>query len=247
MTEDPKEKKTEEQNTPVEEPTPSEEQTNQKQPEESEKATPAPADKPTEPEPQEPKEDSIPEAQPKEETKAEKPAEKQEAAPKKNKKQKKKKEEKKADKEEIDEDFNYIVRIANTDIDGNLTAIYGISQIKGVGHHLAILIADHSGIPKHKKMGKLSPEEVKKIQETLDEISNIAPSWMLNHRKDMETGEDIHLISTEIDLKLRDELNLLKMIRCYRGIRHENRLPVRGQRTRANNRTGLTLGVSKKK
>ncbi len=236
MTEDPKENKTEKQNTPVEEPTPSEEKTNQIQPEESEKAAPAPADKPTEPKTQEPKEDKKPEAKPK-----------ADPAPKKIKKQKKKKEEKSADKEEIDEDFNYIVRIANSDIDGNLTAIYGISHIKGVGHHLAILIANHSGIPKHKKMGKLSNEEVAKIQETLDNISDIAPSWMLNHRKDMETGEDIHLISTEIDLKLREELNFLKMIRCYRGIRHENRLPVRGQRTRANNRTGLTLGVSKKK
>ena len=48
-------------------------------------------------------------------------------------------------------------------------------------------------------------------------------------------------------MRLRDEINILKKIRSYRGIRHERGLPVRGQRTRANSRTGLTLGVSKKR
>jgi small subunit ribosomal protein S13 len=70
---------------------------------------------------------------------------------------------------------------------------------------------------------------------------------MLNHRKEYETGKNIHLIGTEIDTRLRDEINIMKKIRSYRGIRHERGLPVRGQRTRANNRTGLALGVSKKR
>jgi len=169
-----------------------------------------------------------------------------ETSPSKKKKQKKDKS-KKEDKEEVDEDFNYIVRLSNSDIDGNLRVLYGLSHIKGIGRHLGLLVAEHSQVDKFKKMGNLSVEELERIQNTIDDITNIAPSWMLNHRKDMETGEDIHLISTEIELSLREELNLLKMIRCYRGIRHENRLPVRGQRTRANNRKGLSLGVSKKK
>jgi len=70
---------------------------------------------------------------------------------------------------------------------------------------------------------------------------------MLNHRKDIETGEDIHLIGSEIGLRLRDEINIMKKIRSYKGIRHERGLTVRGQRTRGNNRKGLTLGVSKKR
>jgi small subunit ribosomal protein S13 len=63
----------------------------------------------------------------------------------------------------------------------------------------------------------------------------------------METGKDIHLIGPQIDMNLRDEINIMKKIRCYRGIRHERGLRVRGQRTRGNNREGLSLGVSKQR
>jgi len=149
--------------------------------------------------------------------------------------------------DEKDEDFQYIVRIANTDIDGDKTLIMGISQIKGIGRHMAVLIADATGIDKKIKMGKLTDTQIEKIKKALEDIQNIAPGWMLNHRKDIDTGKDIHLISSDVELRLRDDVNLLKMIRSYRGIRHETGLSVRGQRTRANNRKGLALGVSKKR
>ncbi len=45
----------------------------------------------------------------------------------------------------------------------------------------------------------------------------------------------------------RDDINLMKMIRCYKGIRHEQGQKVRGQRTRSNGRTGMTMGVIRKK
>jgi small subunit ribosomal protein S13 len=69
---------------------------------------------------------------------------------------------------------------------------------------------------------------------------------MLNHQKDIEIGKDTHFIGSDIEMKLRDEINIMKKIRSYKGIRHERGLTVRGQRTRANNRKGLTLGVSKR-
>jgi small subunit ribosomal protein S13 len=149
--------------------------------------------------------------------------------------------------DEKDEDFQYIVRIANTDIEGDKTLIMGIAQIKGIGRHMAVLIADATGIDKKIKMGKLTDTQIEKIKKALEDIQNIAPGWMLNHRKDIDTGKDIHLISSDVELRLRDDVNLLKMIRSYRGIRHETGLSVRGQRTRANNRRGLALGVSKKR
>jgi small subunit ribosomal protein S13 len=46
---------------------------------------------------------------------------------------------------------------------------------------------------------------------------------------------------------VRDDINYMKMIRCYRGIRHEKGQKVRGQRTRSNGRTGMAAGVIKKK
>ena len=144
-------------------------------------------------------------------------------------------------------DFKYIVRLSNTDIDGEKNVVYGLASIKGVGVHMATLIADNSGIAGNIKIGDLKDDQIEKLQNTINEIIDIAPVWMLNHRKFYETGEDIHLISSEIDMQLRDEINIMKKIRSYRGIRHERGLPVRGQRTRANNRKGLALGVSKKR
>ncbi|HIH28194.1 MAG TPA: 30S ribosomal protein S13, partial [Thermoplasmata archaeon] len=58
---------------------------------------------------------------------------------------------------------------------------------------------------------------------------------------------DIHLISTDVTSRLRDDINMMKMIRSYRGVRHEFGLKVRGQRTSSNGRKGLALGVSKRK
>jgi small subunit ribosomal protein S13 len=69
---------------------------------------------------------------------------------------------------------------------------------------------------------------------------------MVNRPSDWETGEDVHLFSSDVELRLRDDINRMKMIRCYRGIRHEQGQKVRGQRTRSNGRTGLTVGVIKK-
>ena len=144
-------------------------------------------------------------------------------------------------------DFKYIVRLSNTDVDGEKNVVYGLASIKGIGVHLAALITDEAGVDRYGKMGDLSDSQVEKLQDEINKIAEKAPRWMLNHRKDYETGEDIHLISSDIDMRLRDEVNIMKKIRSYRGIRHERGLPARGQRTRANNRKGLALGVSKKR
>ena len=153
----------------------------------------------------------------------------------------KKEEDKKKD------DFRYIVRIADTDIDGEKTLARGLTSIKGIGMHMSTLIIDTTGLERDLKMGNLSDNQIEKIQVALENIINTAPNWMLNHRKDIETGKDIHLIGSEIDMRLRDEINIMKKIRSYKGIRHERGLTVRGQRTRGNNRRGLALGVSKKR
>ena len=183
--------------------------------------------KPVETEPKPIKQDKKPEVEPKE-PREEKPK-------------------KEAKKKEIKDDFKYIVRIANTDIDGEKNLIHGLTSIKGIGLHMSTLIIEKTGLDGNKKVGNLSDNEIELIANTLTDITNIAPAWMLNHRRDYDTGDDIHLIGSDIDMRLRDEINIMKKIRSYRGIRHERGLPVRGQRTRANNRKGLTLGVSKKR
>jgi len=150
-------------------------------------------------------------------------------------------------KKDEKDDFRYIVRIANTDVAGEKTLARGLTSIKGIGTHMSILIIDMTGLDRNLKMGNLTDAQIETIKEALENATNTAPKWMLNHRKDIETGKDIHLMGGEIDLQLRDEINTMKKIRSYKGIRHERGLAVRGQRTRANNRKGLTLGVSKKR
>ena len=155
------------------------------------------------------------------------------------------KKEKKQAKPDKEDDFQYIVRIANTDIDGNKKLIHGLSSIKGIGRHLSTFIIQKTGLDRNTKMGYLKEDQIETIKNAITSIQKEAPAWMLNHRKNYETGEDIHIIGPQIDLQLRDEINIMKKIRSYKGIRHERGLTVRGQRTRANSRKGLTLGVSK--
>ena len=144
-------------------------------------------------------------------------------------------------------DFKYIVRLSNTDVDGEKSVVYGLTSVKGIGVQMATLIADETGIDRNMKIGDLKDPQIEKLQETIDNVSKNAPGWMLNHRKNYETGEDIHLIGSDIDMQLRDEINIMKKIRSYRGVRHELGLSVRGQRTGSNSRKGLALGVSKRK
>ena len=183
-----------------------------------------------------------------EEVQALEQAEKQDQQKKKDKKTKPStKDEEPAKKKEHDENFNYIIRIVNTDINGENNIVQGLTQIKGIGRHMATFIADTAGVDRKLKFGNLPESEIEKIKEVLENIDEYAPAWMLNYRKDMYTGEDMHLISTDVATRLRDDINLMKMIRSYRGVRHEYGLKVRGQRTSSNGRKGLALGVSKRK
>ncbi len=150
-------------------------------------------------------------------------------------------------REEDEDEFKYIVRIAASDIDGNKPVRYALTQIKGVGNSMAKLVVQSVGVDEHIKIGNLSDEDIAKIDETLANVNEWTPHWMKNRQKDRETGEDKHLVGAEIDLIKRDDINLLRKIRAYRGIRHEKGLSVRGQRTRANKRSGLTVGVSKRR
>jgi small subunit ribosomal protein S13 len=182
---------------------------------------------------------------------AEKPTPEEKTAPAKKKKDDKKKEaagaEKKTKKVDYGPDFKYIVRIANTDLDGTKTVQLALTGIKGVGNRVANIIADHAGVPRNEKIGKLSDAQVDGLAKTVEGVAAILPPWAVNHPLDWESGQDLHLIGSNVDILLRDDINRLKKIRSYRGVRHELGQKVRGQRSRSNGRTGLTVGVSRVK
>lgn len=151
----------------------------------------------------------------------------------------------KADKK--GEDFRYIVRLVNTDLDGNKDLVIALSAIKGVGLRTAEVIARMAGIPRDVKIGDLPEEKTKELESLVQDYSENAPHWMMNRQHDWSSGADVHLVGIDVELSNRDDVNLMRMIRCYRGVRHETGQKVRGQRTRANGRSGLTLGVMKRK
>ncbi len=80
-----------------------------------------------------------------------------------------------------------------------------------------------------------------------ERIEEVVPQWMFNRRKDTFTGKNFHLIGTEIDMARKEDIDLLRKIRAYRGIRHEKGKKVRGQRTRSTGRKGVTVGVIRRK
>lgn len=155
---------------------------------------------------------------------------------------------KKTNKEKKDEDFKYFVRIGNTNIDGNKTIVCGLASIKGVGDRVAETILKKTDFPKNKKIGELDDDSVDKLKEIIEKnIISELPTWMLNDRNDYVSGDDLHYIGIELDLKKKDDIQRLKKIKCYRGSRHAHGKKVRGQKTRSNGRRGLAVGVSRKR
>jgi small subunit ribosomal protein S13 len=145
----------------------------------------------------------------------------------------------------MEEDFKYIVRIRSTDIDGKKPAIIGLTSIKGVGMRIAEMVMREIDFPRNEKIGRMKDPQIEQVEKIIAGLSETLPEWMVNRQHDFETGDSVHLLGTDLDMFRKDDINRMKMIRCYKGIRHEQGAKVRGQRTRSNGRTGLTLGVVK--
>lgn len=155
----------------------------------------------------------------------------------------------KVDEKAVEKDFRHLVRIVDTDLDGRKQVISALRKIKGVSHSFANAVCVLSNVSRNAKTGNLSDDEVKRIDSALRGAAKTMPVWMLNRRKDYETGEDLHLFSTDYDFAVDSDIRLMKKVRSYRGVRHGMGAPVRGQRTRSNFRRnkGKVMGVVKKK
>ncbi|KAJ4809020.1 40S ribosomal protein S18 [Rhynchospora pubera] len=100
----------------------------------------------------------------------------------------------------------------------------------------------------NKRAGELKPDELERLMAVVANPRQFkVPHWFLNRQKDYKDGRFSHLISNNLDMKLRDDLERLKKIRNHRGLRHYWGLRVRGQHTKTTGRRGKTVGVSKKR
>jgi small subunit ribosomal protein S13 len=144
-------------------------------------------------------------------------------------------------------DFRHIVRILDTDLDGNRTVLHALCGIKGIGWRVARVLVASTRVDPNQRMGNLSDEDIEQLKSAITGVEKRLPQWMLNRRKDILTGEDKHIMGADQVLQLREDVNLLRKIRSYRGIRHERGLKARGQRTRSTGRRGLVVGVIRRK
>ena len=122
-----------------------------------------------------------------------------------------------------------------------------LPKVRGIGRRVSIRIVNKLGYERYTRIGDMSDEDLDKVQKAVDNIHDVVPHWMMNRQKDYDTGDDVHLISTEVQVARRDDINRNKKIRSYRGIRHERGHKVRGQRLKSNGRTGLVLGVTRRR
>ncbi len=149
------------------------------------------------------------------------------------------------------QEYRHLVRVANTDLDGRKQLKQALLKIKGVGFMLANAICEVSGFDKRMKAGNLTDQQASKLTEVINSpLSHKIPNWLLNRKKDPETGEDKHIITGDLDFIQSNDVKMMKKTKSYKGLRHQWGLPVRGQKTKSNfrrNKGKVSLGVQRKK
>ena len=145
-------------------------------------------------------------------------------------------------------ELRQIVRIINADVLGTKQLAQALTAVSGVGPSFAVSVCNALHIDRERKVGSLSPEEVKKIEDAIKhpDVYKI-PSYIYNRQRDPETGLDRHIVTSDLKLTREFDLKTMKKVKSYKGIRHALGLPVRGQKTRSHFRKGKSVGVTRKK
>ncbi len=141
-----------------------------------------------------------------------------------------------------------IIRVAGTDLDGEKPIIRALRKIKGIGMTMSKAICLAANVNPQVKLGSLGEAEIANLENVIKNPANFnIHKFLLNRRIDPETGEAIHLTSSDLDIAKRFDVQRYVNLHTYRGWRHMLGQPVRGQRTRSSFReTGRTVGVMKK-
>lgn len=108
------------------------------------------------------------------------------------------------------------MRILGINIPDNKRIEVGLTYIYGIGRSASRKILGSAKVDLNKRVKDLTAEEVAKIQ---------------------AVAEKTHAIEGELRQLIKKNIQRLKDLKTYRGMRHLRRLPVRGQRTRTNSRT----------
>ena len=144
--------------------------------------------------------------------------------------------------------FRHIIRVAGTDLDGYKNLGVGLIKIKGVGLNLAKALIQATGLDPNIRIGVLTDNQVRVIREALENMEDqMVPNWMLNRQKDLETGRNLHTIGPNLILTVKNDIDSMRKMKSWKGVRHNLGLKVRGQRTKTTGRTGRSVGVRRKR
>src|SRR3989344_5459129 len=108
------------------------------------------------------------------------------------------------------------MRIIGVNIPDNKRVEIALTYLYGIGLALSQKILKATKIDLNKRAKDLTQDEVSRIKEFIEK----------NYK-----------IEGELRQVIKQNINLLKDLQAYRGIRHMRHLPVRGQRTKTNSRT----------
>ena len=108
------------------------------------------------------------------------------------------------------------MRILGVNIPDNKKVEYALPYFYGVGHSLSRRILQQTKINPDKRAKDLTPEEINKVKEFVEKNFKV---------------------EGELRQVIKQNINLLKDLQAYRGVRHMRHLPARGQRTKTNSRT----------
>lgn len=145
-------------------------------------------------------------------------------------------------------EYKHILRIAGKDVEGSKKLLVALSQVKGVGYNFAQVLTQSLGINPNTRVGFLTDSQIKEIEQALANPAKVGvPEWYLNRKKDMDSGTTHHLITSDLDFSIGNDIDREKTIMSWRGYRHMFGLSVRGQCTRTTGRKGGAVGVKKVK
>jgi len=147
----------------------------------------------------------------------------------------------------MSKEYRHIVRIMGTDIEGTKYILNGLTNIKGIGKSLANATIRTGGISPDARVGYLTESDVDKLEKVIGELGGSGvPAFILNRQKDMDSGRDMHLVGPDLELKIKTDIDFMRELKTWKGVRHSFGLKVRGQRTKSTGRKGRAVGVKKK-
>ena len=139
----------------------------------------------------------------------------------------------------VGDDFQHILRVLNTNVDGRTKVMYALTQIRGIGRRFSNVVCKKAEIDMGKRAGELSAAELESLMVIVSNPRQFRiPDWFLNRQKNYKDGKYLQQVSNQLDTTLRDDLERLKKSRNHRGLRHYWGIRVRGQHTKTTGRRG---------